>query len=159
MATDLVNPETELPGPGRSERYALFGAHGCSLAMAVVPYLLADGKPGIAHYPARGEPLPMGVRPVVVADTTVYGAVCVERMIHAWPADMPRPWLVLTAEAPIPSPPAARFRIRALGARLAGTATLPYLPVLRTVADPAEALEHKPVQAAAVRLRRNLEGN
>ncbi|MER5966790.1 hypothetical protein [Streptomyces sp. NPDC002057] len=127
--------------------------------MAVVPYLLADGRPDIAHYPATGEPLGMGVRPVVVADTTVYAAVCVERMINAWPEVVPRPWLVLTAEAPIPSPPAARFRIRALGARLAGTVTLPYLPVLRTIDDPAEALEHKPVQAAAARLRRHLEGN
>ncbi|MGW2681089.1 hypothetical protein [Streptomyces sp. NPDC001436] len=158
MATDLMNPETEglqASGP----RYALFGAHGCTVAMAVVPYLLADGKPGIAHFPAAGEALPMGVQPVLVADTTVYGAACVERMIHAWPAGMPRPWLVLTAEAPIPSPPAARFRIRALGARLAGTATLPYLPVLRTVEDPAEALDHKAVQIAAARLRRHLEGN
>ncbi|MFJ3519783.1 hypothetical protein [Streptomyces sp. NPDC090131] len=158
MATDLVNPETERP-PETELRYALFGAHGCSVAMAVVPYLLADGDPSAARFLAAGEPLPMGVQPVIVADTTVYGAVGVERLVRFWAPNLPRPWVVLTSEAPIPSPPAARFRIRALGARLAGTVTLPYLPVLRTVENPAEAVEHKAVQAAAARLRRLLEGN
>ncbi|MFE9222359.1 hypothetical protein ACFYN3_39420 [Streptomyces lavendulae] len=156
--TDLVTPETERPQE-RGLRYALFGAHGCTVAMAAVPHLLADRDAEAARFLAAGEPLPMGVQPVVVADTTVYGAASVERLMRFWAPNLPRPWVVLTSDAPIPSPPAARFRIRALGARLAGTVTLPYLPVLRTVADPAEALDHKAVQAAAARLRRHLEGN
>ncbi|MGW6877427.1 hypothetical protein [Streptomyces xanthophaeus] len=158
MATDLVTPETERLPEGEL-RYALVGAHGCSLAMAVVPYLLANGNPDAARFLAVGEPLPMGVQPVVVADTTVYGAASVERLMRYWAPNLPRPWVVLTSEAPIPSPPAARYRIRALTARFAGTATLPYLPVLRTVEDPAQALDHEAVQAAAARLRRHLEGN
>ncbi|MFB6864263.1 hypothetical protein ACFCZQ_33250 [Streptomyces virginiae] len=158
MATDLVSPDTERP-PETELRYALFGAHGCSVAMASVPYLLADGYPGAARFLAAGEPLPMGVQPVIVADTTVYGAVGVERLVQFWAPNLPRPWVVLTSEAPIPAPADARFRIRALGARLAGTVTLPYLPVLRTVESPAEAVEHKAVRAAAARLRRLLEGN
>ncbi|MEV7442871.1 hypothetical protein AB0O22_17235 [Streptomyces sp. NPDC091204] len=81
MATDLVSPETEQPQESEL-RYALVAAHGCTVAMSVVPYLLADGDPGVARFLASGEPLPMGVRPVIVADTTVYGSVCVERLMR-----------------------------------------------------------------------------
>ncbi|GGQ17895.1 MULTISPECIES: hypothetical protein [Streptomyces] len=90
MATDLVSPDTERP-PETELRYALFGAHGCSVAMAAVPYLLADGDPGAARFLAAGEPLPMGVQPVIVADTTVYGAVGVERLVRFWSPSLPRP--------------------------------------------------------------------
>jgi hypothetical protein len=46
-----------------------------------------------------------------------------------------------------------------LEGRLAGVARVPYLPVLRTVREPEEALEHKDVRAAAKKLRRTMEGN
>ena len=41
---------------------------------------------------------------------------------------------------------------------MAGVARLPYLPVLRAVKGPDEALEYKDVQSAAEKLRRTMEG-
>ncbi|PJE97106.1 hypothetical protein CUT44_14070 [Streptomyces carminius] len=95
---------------------------------------------------------------MLLADTTVYGATCVEHVLRSWPAELPRPWLVLVSDAPAAPVPAARYRIRALGGRLAGAATVPYLPVLRTVEGADEALEHKDVRVAAEKLRRQMEG-
>ncbi|MFI6209165.1 hypothetical protein ACIBAI_22625 [Streptomyces sp. NPDC051041] len=116
-----------------------------------------DGA-GAARMLHPQEPIPYGALPVLLAETTVYGAVCVEHMLRSWTTALPRPWLVLVADAPVRPVPAARYRFRALQARLAGTATVPYLPVLRTVESADQALEHKDVQAAAVRLRRQMGG-
>ncbi|MFJ9683649.1 hypothetical protein ACIRP2_37320 [Streptomyces sp. NPDC101194] len=52
----------------------------------------------------------------------------------------------------------ARYLVRALEGRLAGVARVPYLPVLRAVKGPDEALEYKDVRAAAQKLRRTMEG-
>ncbi|MFD3908986.1 hypothetical protein ACFXOL_29430 [Streptomyces californicus] len=149
--------------PGRTEtelRYALIAAHGCDIAMLTVEAMLNDPSAtgSSARFLANGAPLPMGARPVVVADATVHGAVRVEQMLRLWPSDLPRPYLITVSDAPSGQPSAARYRIRALGARLAGTARVPYLPILRTVTDPADAMTHKDVIAAAVKLRRHLEG-
>lgn len=113
---------------------------------------------GAARMLQPGESLPYGARPVLLAGTTVYGAVSVEHMLRGWTTALPRPWLVLIADAPIRPVPAARYRFRALQSRLAGTATVPYLPVLRGVEGADEAMKDKDVQAAAVKLRRDMEG-
>ncbi|MER6121778.1 hypothetical protein ABT173_03570 [Streptomyces sp. NPDC001795] len=105
-----------------------------------------------------GEALPYGAVPVLLAGTTVYGAVCVEHMLRSWTTALPRPWLVLIADAPVRPVPAARYRFRALESRLAGTATVPYLPVLRAVEGAEQALEDRDVKAAAEKLRRQMEG-
>lgn len=103
--------------------------------------------------------MPYGALPVLLAETTVYGAVCVEAMLRGWNSQLPRPWLVWVADAPARPVPEARYRIRALQAQLAGVATVPYLPVLRTVEDAAQALEYKDVKSAGDTLRRQMEGN
>jgi len=78
--------------------------------------------------------LPYGALPVLLAETTVYGATCVEQILGNWTTQLLlRPWLVLVSDAPARPVPEARYRIRALGSRLAGVARVPYLPVLRTV--------------------------
>ncbi|GGV29960.1 hypothetical protein GCM10010260_83170 [Streptomyces filipinensis] len=79
-------------------------------------------------------------------------------MLRGWTTALPRPWLVLIADAPVRPVRAARYRYKALEGRLAGTAIVPYLPVLRAVEGAEEALQHTDVQAAAVKLRRQLEG-
>jgi hypothetical protein len=89
---------------------------------------------------------------------SVYGAVCVEHMLRAWQMGLPRPWLVWMADVPAEPPVAARYRIKALQHRLAGVVKVPYLPSLRTVEAADEALTHKDVKSAAVKLRRQLEG-
>lgn len=106
-----------------------------------------------------GEPIPYGTRPVLIAETTVYGAVCVEHALRAWNSAVPRPWLVLVSDAPAAPVADARYRIRALRGRLAGVARVPYLPVLRAVEGADAALEHKDVKTAAAKLRRQMEGH
>ncbi|MFE5539497.1 hypothetical protein ACFQ78_27610 [Streptomyces sp. NPDC056519] len=70
-----------------------------------------------ARFLAPGEALPMGATPVVIADTTVSNSVCVEHLLRdTWSVHLPRPWLVLVADAPAPPPVAARYRIRAASA-------------------------------------------
>ncbi|POX58828.1 hypothetical protein C3492_35420 [Streptomyces sp. Ru62] len=115
----------------------------------------ASGAARLLH---AGESLPYGARPVLLADTTVYGAVSVERMLRAWTTALPRPWLLLIADAPMRPAAAARYRFRALRSRLAGIATVPYLPALRAVEGANEALKDKDVMAAAAKLRREMEG-
>ncbi|WP_331726978.1 hypothetical protein OG725_36900 (plasmid) [Streptomyces sp. NBC_01213] len=155
MTTEL-DPEWAATGL----RYALIATHGCDVGMLAVAMMLDHGQEagGVARYLPSGAPLPMGARPVIVADSTVYGAVRVEQLLRIWHAELPRPILITVADAPSGPPPAARYRVRALGARLAGTARVPYLPVLRTVTDPAEAMDHHDVRAAAAKLRRHIEG-
>ncbi|MEV5774238.1 hypothetical protein AB0L49_23760 [Streptomyces antimycoticus] len=120
----------------------------------------AEGTGAEARLFRYGEPVPMGAQPVLLVESTVYGVVCVEEMLMRWNAhhQVPRPWLVLVADAPVGLAPAARYRLRALQGRLAGVAHVPYLPVLRTVAGPNAAMEYKAVRNAAVKLRQQLEG-
>ncbi|MFE4634817.1 hypothetical protein ACFRJ1_15765 [Streptomyces sp. NPDC056773] len=105
-----------------------------------------------------GESVPYGAQPVLLAESTVYGITCVERVLLHW-GQLPKPWLVLVSDAPMRPVPDARYMVRALGARLAGVARVPYLPVLRAVREPSEALEEKTVLAAAKVLRRTMEGS
>ncbi|WP_158939369.1 hypothetical protein [Streptomyces sp. NRRL S-87] len=118
---------------------------------------MLDAGRAQARILAPGESLPYGAQPVLLAETTVYGATCVEGMLRQW-GPLPKPWLVLVADAPTRPVAEARYLVRALQARLAGVATVPYLPMLRAVRDPEQAMEHKDVLAAAEKLRRTLEG-
>ncbi|MET8855553.1 hypothetical protein [Streptomyces sp. NPDC004579] len=139
-------------------RYALIPLHGNGIAAATVTQMLDPDSAGTARLLHPGEGVPYGAHPVLLAETTVYGAVCVEQMLRGWHTGLPRPWLVLIGDAPIRPVRAARYRFRALEGRLAGVATVPYLPVLRTVEGAAEAFEHTEVKAAAQKLRRQMEG-
>lgn len=155
----ITHSVTSTPGGSRAVglRYALIPVLGYGIALATVARML-DGDAGgtRARVMAVGENIPYGAYPVLVADTTVYGATCVEEMLLRW-GPAPRPWLVLVADAPARPVPAARYLVRALEGRLAGVASVPYLPVLRAVKGPEEALEYKDVRAAAEKLRRAME--
>lgn len=152
---DVATPHARTPV---GLRYALIPVHGYGIAGATVARMLDPEGGGTARLLHPSEPIPYGARPVLLAETTVYGATCVEHMLRNWTTSLPRPWLVLVSDAPARPVPAARYRIRALGGRLAGVARVPYLPVLRTVEGADEALENKDVQAAAEKLRRQMEG-
>ncbi|MGW3200033.1 hypothetical protein ACWDBD_36810 [Streptomyces sp. NPDC001118] len=156
----ITQSGTPIPQTGGAValRYALIPVHGYGIAEATVARMLDPEGAGTARMLNPGESLPYGVRPVLLAGTTVYGAVAVENMLRSWTTALPRPWLVLIADAPVRPAPAARYRFRALESRLAGTATVPYLPVLRTVEGAEEALKDKEVKAAGEKLRRQMEG-
>lgn len=140
-------------------RWALMPVDGNGIAVATVARML-DGDAGGAR--ARimmpGEHIPYGVAPVLVSDTTLHGATRVEETLRRW-GPLPKPWLVWVADAPARPVQDARFLIRALEGRLAGVAKVPYLPVLRAVKGPDEAMEYKDVQSAAEKLRRTMERN
>lgn len=127
--------------------------------MATVARMLDDDAGDErARVLAPAEPVPYGAQPVLLAESTVYGVTCVEELLLRW-GPMPKPWLVLVSDAPARPAPDARYLLRALEARLAGVVQVPYLPVLRAVKGPDEALEYKDVLAAAEKLRRTMEGN
>ncbi|MFE4514616.1 hypothetical protein ACFRMQ_10565 [Kitasatospora sp. NPDC056783] len=134
--------------------------HGYDIASAVVLRMLDgdDGRGLRARGLGPGEPVPYGVQPVIVAPSTVYGTVQVEAIVRRWPSALAKPWLVVVADVPARPAAAARYRLRALGGRLAGTAHLPYLPALRAVESAEDALADAAVARAALRLRAQLEG-
>ncbi|GAA1011515.1 hypothetical protein ACFQWA_27955 [Streptomyces thermogriseus] len=139
-------------------RYGLMPVDGNGIAVATVAAMLDAGAGGArARVLAPGEVLPYGTIPVVVADMTLYGVKRLEETLQRW-GPLPKPWLVWVADAPMRPVQDARFLVRALEGRLAGVARVPYLPVLRAVKGPDEALKYKDVQTAAERLRRTLEG-
>ncbi|NGO40618.1 hypothetical protein [Streptomyces ureilyticus] len=155
----ITQSGTSIPGGGVAVglQYALIPVHGYGIAVATVARMLdADGSGAQARVLAAGESVPYGAWPVLLAETTMYGATQVEEMLRHW-GPLPKPWLVLIADAPARPVADARYLVRALGGRLAGVASVPYLPVLRAVKGPEEALEHKDVQAAAQKLRRTME--
>lgn len=138
-------------------RYVLIPVHGYGIAVATVARMLDPAGTGTtARTLHPNEPIPYGAQPVLLAETTVYGAVCVEHMLRQWSA--PRPWLVLVSDAPVRPAAAARFRFRALQGRVAGTAVVPYLPSLRAVEGADDAMKYKDVTTAAKKLRRQMEG-
>jgi hypothetical protein len=157
VATPREMPTLQMSG-AVGLRYALIPVHGYGIAVATVARMLDPTGAGTARVVHPSESIPYGSTPVLLAETTVYGAVCVENMLREWTTALPRPWLVLVADAPVKAVPAARYRFRALEARVLGTVHMPYLPVLRAVTGPDEALEYKDVLAAAEKLRRQMEG-
>ncbi|MFF4330723.1 hypothetical protein [Streptomyces sp. NPDC001591] len=156
-----IHAEPLLPvnGPSVALRYALVPVDGSGIALATVAAMLDAGNDGTrARVLAPGESLPYGAQPVLLTETTVYGAHCVEALLQRW-GPLPKPWLVWVADAPVRPVADARYLIRALEGRLAGVVRVPYLPALRAVKGPEDALEHKDVQAAAEKLRRTMEGS
>ncbi|GGY71170.1 hypothetical protein GCM10010363_60420 [Streptomyces omiyaensis] len=156
----ITHPEKPARGsnPSAALRYALIPVHGYGIAVATVARMLDDGADGgRARVLSPAEAVPYGAQPVLLAETTVYGARQVEEVLRRW-GPLPRPWLVWVSDAPARPVPDARYLVRALEGRLAGVARVAYLPVLRGVKDADEAMEHKTVQTAAQKLRRALEG-
>jgi hypothetical protein len=154
-----TQPVTSTPGTGTpvALRYALMPVIGYGIAVATVARMLDNNAGGArARVLAPGEYIPYGAAPVVVTDTTLYGVKQLEETLLRW-GPLPKPWLVWVADAPTRPVQDARFLVRALEGRLAGVAKVPYLPVLRAVKGPDEALEYKDVQTAAERLRRTIE--
>lgn len=150
---------TAVPGTAVGPRYALIPVHGYGIVGATVARMLdTEGTGSTARLLAGGEAIPYGALPVLLAESTVYGAVCVEQILLGWHSGLPKPWLVLYSDAPTRPVPEARYRLRALGARLAGMTRIGYLPSLRTVESAEAAMQHKDVQGAAVKLRRHIEG-
>lgn len=156
-----TQPVTSIPGTGTpvALRYALLPVdNGFGIAVATVAAMLDNGAGGMrARVLARGESIPYGAAPVLVCDTTLYGVKMLEQTLLRWGL-MPKPSVVWVADAPTRPVQDARFLIRALEGRLARVAKLPYLPVLRAVKGPDEALEYKDVRSAAEKLRRTMEG-
>ena len=92
----------------------------------------------------------------MVAQFTAFGLNQVGAYLGGWPAGLPRPWLVLVRDAPLPPPKPAVFRRRALGSRVLGVSVVPYLYQLRAVDTPEDGVRIRAVAQAARRLRAEL---
>jgi hypothetical protein len=92
---------------------------------------------------------------LLVARATAYGTASAALALGALPPTF-TPVLVLVADSPLPDPPAVRYRLRALGARLAGTVRIDYLPAARGIDDPRELASSPAGRRAAAALLRQL---
>ncbi|WP_424216691.1 hypothetical protein ACN20G_31720 (plasmid) [Streptomyces sp. BI20] len=129
-----------------------------TFGMRVVARLLDPEGTGAVIHSAQHPDLRVdpAVPRLLLADTTLYGIASVEHALRAKPAQLPPPWLLLVSDAPTRPVRAARYRLRALAGRVAGTVTVPYLGALRAAGDEDEALADPEVRAAGTRLRRRL---
>ncbi|TDT93345.1 hypothetical protein EDD99_8155 [Streptomyces sp. 846.5] len=118
--------------------------------------MLDPEQHGFARELPRGEHLPQNYTPVVVVRSTAYGLHCAGALLQAWHPQVPRPYLVIVADAPLRPPTAVRFRTRALSGRTLGTVHVPYLVQLRSADDASDALSYRPVAKAARLLRSGL---
>ena len=133
--------------------FALLGAHGGAGVSTVAAFLDPSRSSGTVLELRHGEQLPHHYRPLVVAQSTAFGMRAAAELVAHWHPGLVRPWLVIVRDAPLPVPACVRYRRRAIANRVAGMTEVPYLPQLRAVDVPAEALRHRPVQRAASRLR------
>jgi hypothetical protein len=135
--------------------FALFAAHGGCGASTVAVLLDPDGT-GRAVEIGPDNLVSSQWVPVVVARSTAYGTASACDLVTRWPAEIPPPWLVVVADAPVRPAQTARFYLRAMRDRVAGVAYVPYLARLRTVVSAAEALDDRAVQRAGEALLRRL---
>ncbi|GAA2812990.1 hypothetical protein [Nonomuraea dietziae] len=75
--------------------------------------------------------VPDGHSAALVVKATAEGAEHAARMIAAWPGHLPRPALIIVADAPFPPPRLARYRLRAISGEAVLTVRVPYLFALR----------------------------
>ncbi|MER7952322.1 hypothetical protein ABTY59_33515 [Streptomyces sp. NPDC096079] len=78
------------------------------------------------------------------------------QLLGGWHPDVPRPYLVVVRDAPLPLPRPVRYRLRVVRPRVLGIADVPYLVRLREMDTPADGLDHKTVRKAVRSLRRQL---
>ncbi|MER6845806.1 hypothetical protein [Streptomyces platensis] len=132
--------------------FAVLGAHGGAGTTTVTRFLDPDGSRGSLEL-TRGQSMPPGYVPVVVARSTAYGMRSAADLLGTWHPSIPRPWLVIVKDAPLAAPKPVTFRRNTLQRRVLGIADVPYLVQLRSADKPDEVLDQKSVQRAASQLR------
>lgn len=83
------------------------------------------------------------VQQVVVAPSTMRGLVDAAKLISAWPSTVVPPALLVVRDTLLPPPPSVVRLARTLAGRVRWNLEIPYLPELRLVAEPAQALQSK----------------
>ena len=144
--TDLRIPQSR---PVRC--YAVLNAHGGAGGTTVAGMLDADEQSDAREVWAGAE-IPPNRSVVLVARTTAYGLKAAGGVLSRWHPDVPRPWLVLLRDVPVPIALPVRCRIRILSGHVLGVVHVPYLWPLRSVDAFAEA-SHPAVDKAARLLR------
>ncbi|MFI7643423.1 hypothetical protein [Nonomuraea sp. NPDC049400] len=107
----------------------MIGAHG-GAGTSTVADLLNHRRAHPAAFEFDGT-VPEGHRPALVVKATAEGADHAARMVASWPRHLPRPALIIVADAPLPMPRLARFRLRAISGEVAVTVRVPFLIALR----------------------------
>ncbi|MEV4117027.1 hypothetical protein [Nonomuraea sp. NPDC049695] len=118
--------------------WTLIGAHGGAGTSMVVD-LLNHRRTSPLAFEFDGA-VPAEHNPALVVRATAEGADHAARMIASWPEHLARPALIIVADAPLPMPRLARYRLRAISGETALTLRVPYLFALRHL-DRHAALE------------------
>lgn len=155
MSYGTVQPVSPAAAPAHHPRFGVVGVHGGAGASTIACWLSSAGQAAVA-VELPGSQVPVGCRPVLVAAYTASGTLRAAEYLGAWPTGLPRPWLVLVRDAPLPPPKVAVYRRRAVAGRVLGMSDVPYLPRLRTVDNPEDGLKAPVVARAARRLRAEL---
>lgn len=151
------NASERMENAALAGRYALIRPHGGAGASTLAA-LLDPGRSGAVIELAPGARLPAGREPVIVARSTARGIEAAASMRAGWSARLPRPALVVVADAPLPAPRVVQFKVSAISGNFRIVVDMPYLCVLRELVDPADALAIPRALSAVVRLREALEG-
>ncbi|OII64305.1 hypothetical protein BJP40_00090 [Streptomyces sp. CC53] len=138
-----------------SRHFGILAAHGGAGASTVTRWIDPNGDTGTTEL-ALGAHLPPDYIPVVVARSTAFGMASAVQLLGAWNPQVPKPFLVVVADAPLRMPRASAYRIRSVRSRVLGIAKVPYLVRLREIDTPAAGLAYRDVQRAARNLRRQL---
>lgn len=138
--------------PAASRAFSVIGAHGGAGTTTVTHWLDPQGETGTMEL-IPGSHLQPGYTPVVVARSTAYGVHAAVQLLGRWHPDVPRPFLVVVRDAPLPLPRPVSYRLTAIKSRVLGIAEVPYLVQLRDAHKPSEAMQHRAVQKAAGHLR------
>lgn len=144
-------------GPGWAGRPGLvaIGTHG-GAGVSTLVRLLDPSRSGTAVEWRTGMAADTDRVPLLVARSTASGASAAAGWITQWRPDLPRPVLVLVADAPFRAPPIVRYRVRALSSQVAGVVEVPYMFLLRHLDDPADALTDRKIIRAVRSVHRQL---
>ena len=146
--------------PQQPRGFAILAAHGgagASTARGLLELAHPDHDRPDAFELTAGSPLPASADPVLVARGSAAGLGAAARVLATWHPAVPRPWLVVMADAPAMAPFPARYRLRALSGQVRSVIGVPFLWPLRAVDQVSEAASSRSVLRAARALRDALE--
>lgn len=136
---------------------ALVRVHGGCGVSSCVRLLDPDRIGKVQEIPVGGE-LPADTMPVLVARSTAIGMRATAVMLKRWhESGLPRPGLLVVADAPWRYPSIVRYRLRALSSQVSGIVRMPYLYQLRALDDPASVLQYRRVARLVARVSADLE--
>lgn len=136
-------------------RLILIGTHGGAGTTTLVTLLDPAGSSQVIEW-QRGVRQGHDRLALLVARSTAAGLQAASHWVSRWRPDLPRPGLLVVADAPFRAPQLVRYRQRALSSQLLAVISVPYLYPLRGADDAAQVAGQRTIAKAVRRLRREL---